>query len=197
MASFYYLWNNRAKFQFGTKSYFRAWAKRILSFSEVMRRNRRRKSLTKKGAQIHDTAEIGMIKADGEKTNLTIGAFTFIGRVELALHDKITIGERVCINDGVILLTASHDVGDPLWRHVKSPIRIDKYAWIATNSIILPGVHIGEGAVVGAGAVVSKNIAPYEIVVGNPAKATQRRRIEDLNYNPCGFLAGNLAWLKG
>jgi len=86
---------------------------------------------------------------------------------------------------------------DPTWNHIMKPIIIDDYAWIATNAIILPGVHIGRGAIIGAGAVVSKDVQPYQIVVGNPAKAIAKQRCEELNYNPCEFLASNRAWLIG
>lgn len=162
-----------------------------------MRRNIRRGKLVRKGASIDATAEIGIMDVGGPRSRLTIGAMSFLGRIQIALHDEVKIGERVCINDGAILLTASHNLKDPMWRHVKAPIIIEDYAWIATNAIILPGVHIGKGAVVGAGAVVSKNVNAYEIVAGNPAQAISKKRIEELDYNPCSFLAANLAWLKG
>jgi len=68
------------------------------------------------------------------------------------LHDEVRIGSHVCINDGVVILTASHDVNDPHWRAVTKPVVIDDYAWIATGATILPGVRIGRGAVVGASA---------------------------------------------
>ena len=56
------------------------------------------------------------------------------------------------------------------WAGIKSaPIRIDDYAWIGFNSIILGGVNIGRGAIVGAGSVVSKHVPPYTIFAGNPA----------------------------
>lgn len=197
MASFRYLWTNRAKFPFGSKSFIKAWVKRLLTTKEILKRNQRRNALVKKGAFIHETAEIGEVKVNGNKKNLSVGAFSFIGKVELALHEKIIVKEKVCINDGVILLTASHDVQDPEWKHVKASIYIDDFAWICTNAIILPGVNIGKGAVVGAGAVVTKDVGDYEIVVGNPAKVIEKKRAKILNYNPCEFLAGNLAWLKG
>lgn len=57
------------------------------------------------------------------------------------------------------------------WEKVKSaPIKICDKAWIGFNSIILKGVTIGEGAIVGAGSVVTKDVLPYSIVAGNPAK---------------------------
>jgi len=196
MATISYLWKNRSKSAFGSRAFFASWAKRLLTFKTLVYRNRSRNLLVKKGATVADTAEIGDVKIEGNKKNLTIGEFSFLGKVEVALHESITIGNYVCINDGAILLSASHDLQDPLWRHKKSPITICDYAWIATNAIILPGVTIGKGAVVGAGAVVSRSVGDYEIVAGNPAKVINKKRTEDLRYNPCEFLAANMAWLK-
>jgi acetyltransferase-like isoleucine patch superfamily enzyme len=196
MATFNYLWNNRLKHDWFSRSFFKSWAKRVLTFSTLIQSNKTRKKLISKGAQISETAEIGIVKINGKKENLTIGDFSTLGRVEIALHDKVSIGKYVCINDGVVILSASHDILDSLWSHKKAPISIGDYAWIATNAIILPGVRIGKGAVVGAGAVVSKNVNDYAIVIGNPAKEIEKKRIEVLNYNPCAFLARNSAWLK-
>lgn len=196
MASLKYLWNNRVKYKWFSKSFFICWAKRLLTFSELMKNNKRRKKLINRGANIAETAEIGIVTINGKKDNLAIGDFSTLGRVEIALHDKVTIGKYVCINDGVVILSASHDVLDPFWQHKKAPIYIGDYVWIATNAIILPGVSIGKGAVVGAGAVVSKNVNDYAIVIGNPAKEITKKRIDTLNYNPCEFLATNNAWLK-
>jgi len=196
MASLKYLWNNRLQYRLFSKSFFICWAKRLLTFSELIKNNKRREKLINEGAKIAATAEIGIVNINGRKDYLSIDNFSTLGKVEVALHDKVTIGKYVCINDGVIILTASHDVSDSLWSHKKAPISIGDYAWIATNSIILPGVHIGKGAVVGAGAVVSKNVSDYSIVTGNPAKEIEKKRINILNYNPCEFLATNNAWLK-
>jgi len=197
MATIRYLWKNRAKFNVGSITFYRAWAKRILTFQDVIKRNFRRSRLTNFGAIIDQTSEIGVIKADGNKQNLIIGAHSFLGRVELALHDQIRIGNNVCINDGVKLLSGSHNINDPYWELIKKPIFIDDYVWIATNAIILPGVSIGKGAVIAAGAVVSKDVEPFTIMVGNPAKALAKKREEVLKHNPCQFLAGNMAWFNG
>ncbi|MCJ8210236.1 acyltransferase [Mucilaginibacter sp. RS28] len=197
MASLSYLYKNRAKFSVTSVAFYKAWAKRLLTFNELMKRNYRRWKLLRKGADIHPTAEIGLVEVGGQKKKLTIGPMSFLGKVQIALHDAVVIGANVCINDGAILLTASHNTQDSLWRHVKGPIIIGDYAWIATNAIILPGVSIGKGAVVGAGAVVTRDVKDFEIVAGNPAKPISKKRIEELNYNPCEFLAANLAWIKG
>ena len=177
--------------------FYRAWGKRFFSMREVLNRNMRRRRLNRNGAIIHETAEIGKIMADGPKKRLHIGSYSFIGNIRLALHEEVIIGERVCINDGVQIFTASHDVLDPAWNHIKDKVIIDDYAWIGTGAMILPGVHIGKGAVVGAGAVVSKSVSPGDIVVGNPARIISKKRCENLNYNPCEFLAANNAWLVG
>jgi acetyltransferase-like isoleucine patch superfamily enzyme len=197
MASFSYLLARRAVFPFLSRAFIRAWAKRLFSFPELIRRNFKRFSLARQGAQIHETAEIGEVRITGNLKRLVIGESSFLGRASVALHADVKVGANVCINDGVQILTASHDVSDPLWRQVASAITIDDHCWIGTNAIVLPGVHLGRGAVVGAGAVVSKSVAPFAIVVGNPAKPLVKRRTEDLRYNPCEFLAANRAWLIG
>ncbi|WP_275108901.1 acyltransferase [Paralabilibaculum antarcticum] len=197
MASFTYLWQSRAKNSIYSILFYKAWAKRLILLPGLVKRNYRRQKLTGKGAFIHETAEIGEVTIEGKNRYLKIDAFTFVGKATIALHDHLSIGANVCINDGVQILTASHDIKDPLWKHIKKEVIIDDYVWIATNAIILPGVHIGKGAVVGAGAVVSKDILSGQIVVGNPALPISKSRCEELDYNPCEFLAANNAWLKG
>lgn len=197
MASLHYLWSQRARFPAGSSAFFKAWAKRMLLLYDVMQRNYRRHKLVRKGAMIHERAEIGELRVEGNCAHLKIGQLSFLGQVHLALHAKVEIGERVCINDGVEILTASHDISDPAWKVTKGAIVIEDYAWIGTGAMILPGVHIGQGAVVGARAVVSKSVAPQTIVVGNPARPVSKSRCRELHYNPCEFLAANRAWLLG
>lgn len=197
MASLKYLWKNRASFPFGSTSFLKAWAKRISTLPVLLQRNYLSYSLKNDGADINDTAEIGEVKINGNRKLLKVGQQSFLGRVYLALHDDIEIGERVCINDGVQLLTASHDVADPNWGLIKGKIKINNYAWIGTGATILPGVEIGYGAVIGAGAMVTKSVHDHQIVVGNPARPITKKRVENLQYNPCEFLAENRAWLIG
>jgi acetyltransferase-like isoleucine patch superfamily enzyme len=70
---------------------------------------------------------------------------------------------------------SNHYLGLPKdWRHIKrKPIKICDKSWIGFNSIILKGVTIGEGAIVGAGSVVTRDVPPWTIVAGNPAKVIQ------------------------
>lgn len=197
MASLSYLWRKRAKFPLGSNDFFRSWGKRLFSLPELFARNRSRNRLVNAGASIDETADIGEVDINGKKANLTVGANTSLGKVKIALHDVVNIGNRVCINDGTEILTASHDISDPTWTLVKGKVTIDDYVWIATGALIMPGVHIGRGAVVGAKAVVTKSVPPGSIVVGNPAKQIEKKRTDELDYDPCESLAANLAWLKG
>jgi len=197
MASISYLWVNRAKFPITSAQFYKTWAKRILLIPSLLKRNSKRNSLVRKGAMIHQRAEIGEVTVNGHKSKLTIGSQSFLGKVTIALHDSVIIGQKVCINDGVEILTASHDISDPEWKHVKGKVIIEDYAWIGTGAMILPGVTIGRGAVVGARAVVSKSVPAGAIAVGIPAVPISKKRSEELNYDPCEFLAANRAWLVG
>lgn len=197
MASISYLWAHRAKFSMASEKFYRSWAKRLLNLPELFKRNQKRNKLTRQGAEIHELAEIGKVVIQGKKVFLKIGKLSFVGNINIALHQEVVIGERVCINDGVEILTASHDVMDPEWLLIKKKIVIEDYVWIGTGATILPGVVIQRGAVVGAKAVVSKSVEAYSIVVGNPARAISKTRSQDLNYNPCEFIAANQAWLIG
>jgi maltose O-acetyltransferase len=81
----------------------------------------------------------------------------------------------------VMIYNAHHDIHDPLFRHVLQPVVIEDYVFIGPRAIILPGVTIGKGAVVAAGAVVTKDVGEREIVGGVPAKKIGERTTE-LNY---------------
>jgi maltose O-acetyltransferase len=148
-----------------------------------------------KGADIGRLVIVGQARIQGPYAGLSIGDETSLGRCEIALHDRVTIGRRVVINDGACILTASHSLSDSSWRHKKAPIRICDYAWIATNAIVLPGVTIGRGAVVGAGAVVRNDVPEYAVVTGNPATAASRHRTRDLAYSPVMMNAPFEAWV--
>jgi maltose O-acetyltransferase len=126
---------------------------------------------------------------------LEIGAGSFVGRAEVHLHDRVTIGRNVVINDGVRLLTASHMVDDTKFRLTSAPIIIGDYAWIAMGAMLLPGVSVGVGAVVGAGALVNRNIPDFAIAVGNPARILTKSRMNGLEYSPLQFLPSFEAWL--
>lgn len=113
---------------------------------------------------------------------LKIGSGSHINRgCLLDAREFLTIGDGVSISHRVMLLTGSHDVQSPSFAGKSAPIRVGNHVWIGAGAIVLCGVDIGEGAVVAAGAVVTKSIAPFTIVGGVPAKAIGCR-IRDLDY---------------
>ena len=99
--------------------------------------------------------------------------------VNLYSVDKITIGSKVAISREAFICTASHDISKPNRPLVTSPITICDGVWIGARAIILPGVTIGEGAVIAAGTVVTKDVEPWTVVGGNPAKFIKKRVLKD------------------
>lgn len=93
----------------------------------------------------------------------------------------LRIGNNVSIAGEVRIFTMQHDIDDPYFHEEEGEVVIDDYAAIGTRVTILPGVHIGRGAVVGSGAVVTHDVAPYSLVGGVPAKHI-RYRSKDLRY---------------
>lgn len=92
--------------------------------------------------------------------------------------DLVKIGANTTISQGAFLCTASHDIANPLNPLITAPIIIEDQAWIAADAFVGMGVTIKQGAVVGARAVVFKNVEPWTIVVGNPAKLIKKRIIK-------------------
>jgi len=93
----------------------------------------------------------------------------------------LVIGDNVNIGGHVQVFTLEHDPHSPTFAVQGGPVSIGDHAYVASRSTILPGVEIGEGAVVAAGAVVTKNVDPYSIVGGVPAKYIGDRP-RDLHY---------------
>lgn len=100
---------------------------------------------------------------------------------ELDARGGITVSHDTNISSHVKMITGSHDVDDPNFTADFRPIHVGHHCWIGTGAVILQGVTIGDGAVVAAGAVVTKDIPPYEIWGGVPAKFI-RKRTSKLTY---------------
>lgn len=97
------------------------------------------------------------------------------------LGATITIGDRVALGHQVMVMTDSHAIGDRNRRAgplTAQPVQIGDGAWVGARATILPGVTIGEGSVVAAGAVVTKSVAPHLLVGGVPARPI-RELVED------------------
>lgn len=106
--------------------------------------------------------------------DVLIGRYTLVG-ISSVLIGPVSIGDNVIIAQNVVISGLNHEYTD-----IKVPIRkqkvntsritIDDDCWIGANAVITAGVRIGKHSVVGAGAVVTKDVPPYSVIVGNPAK---------------------------
>ncbi len=97
-------------------------------------------------------------------------------------RDKVSIGNHVDIASEVQIYNSEHDIHSPDFHATTAPVSIGNYVFIGPRAIILPGVNLGRGAVVGAGAVVTKDVPDYAVVGGVPARIISERRIRDLHY---------------
>ena len=126
-----------------------------------------------KGSIVYASANIS------QPNNLSIGVLSCIGP-KVKLHvGKIVIGSKVTISQGSYLCSGSHDINYLNKPFVSEPIVIHDFAWVAAEAFIMMGVTIGEGAVVGARAAVFKDVEPWTVVGGNPAKFIKKREIKD------------------
>lgn len=111
---------------------------------------------------------------------LSIGERSGVG-INCKLYGKVVIGKYVNMGPEVYIYTSNHGhdrVDIPMQEQgytVEKPVVIDDDVWIGSRVTILPGVHIGQGAIVGASAVVTHDVEPFTIVGGNPAKLIRRR----------------------
>lgn len=118
---------------------------------------------------------------------IKIGQYSHINRACLLDgRGGIEIGNSVSVSHNVSIVTGSHDIQSPKFLGVFKPITIDDYAFIGIGATILQNVHIGKGAVVCAGAVVNKDVEPYEIVGGVPARHIGTRT-KDIQYRCSGY----------
>lgn len=139
-----------------------------------------------KGSTIHTKARFY------DPKNIKIGTDTIIGEgVVLDGRDELTIGNHVDIASEVMIYNSQHDVNNENFEATNAPVKIEDYVFIGPRVIILAGVTVGRGAIVGAGAVVTKDVPPYAIVGGVPAKIIGERRNKDLHYK-----LGRARWFR-
>lgn len=124
--------------------------------------------------------------------NIQIGNDSIIGEgAVLDGRDKLTIGNHVDIASEVMIYNGEHDINDENFKASFAPVFIEDYVFIGARVIILPGVRIKKGAVVGAGAVVTKDVEEFQVVGGVPAKPIGERKLKELNYK-----LGRAAWFR-
>lgn len=121
------------------------------------------------------------LNVGAKDATLSIGDYTFIGRgTEIEVSQSVAIGKHCLIAPNVFITDHNHDTrrhGIPMFERpcVPAPVLIGDDVWIGANSVILPGVTVGDGAVVGAGSVVTKDVPSNAIVGGVPAKFLRER----------------------
>ena len=98
----------------------------------------------------------------------------------------IYIDHDTNISSHTTFITGSHDIDDPKFKASFKPIHIGHHCWIGTGATVLQDVTIGDGAIVAAGAVVTKDIPPYEVWGGVPAKFIRKRGCTDFDYTMHG-----------
>lgn len=107
---------------------------------------------------------------------LVMDDFSCLGPdVEVYNPDGCTIGRHAIISQDAYLCGATHDFNSENFTYIKREIIIGAYAWICAKAIVLPGVRCGEGSVLGAAAISSKDLEPWSVYAGNPAKFVKPR----------------------
>jgi acetyltransferase-like isoleucine patch superfamily enzyme len=145
------------------------------------------------GATIDESCAVSAGVWMRKPENVAIGAGSKLGgRVIIEAWGPVTVGRSTIINDSD-LFTAQHRLDDPEFKGEALFISIGDHAWLPRKIIVLPGVRIGNCAVVGTGSVVSKDVPDYAVVAGNPARVIKERAQVDYRYVPADILRKGLA----
>lgn len=132
------------------------------------------------GAKIHWTACVHASVKVFYPANLVMEEYACLGpEVNCYNAALVKVGAHTTVSQGAYLCTATHDISDPLNHLYSLPIVIEDQAWIASEAFIGPGVTVKQGAVVGARAAVFKDVEPWTVVGGNPAKFIKKRIIKE------------------
>jgi len=121
------------------------------------------------------------LKLVGEPATVTIGAHTFVGRgVEIDVSGSVRLGSHVLVAPSVFMTDHAHEIaaGQLIDSQgcTQAPIVVEDDVWLGARCVILPGVRVGRGAVVGAGAVVTRDVPDGAVVAGVPARILRHRR---------------------
>jgi maltose O-acetyltransferase len=130
---------------------------------------------------------MGVRFLNGHKVSLGSGNVINFGSLLDGRKYRIVTGNNVSIGPEATILTLGHDPQSPHFADRGGDVIIGDRVWIGYRALVLPGVTIGEGAVVAAGAVVTKDVAPFTIVAGVPAKPIGKRNPEltyELDFQP-------------
>jgi acetyltransferase-like isoleucine patch superfamily enzyme len=163
-------------------------AKAVIHPTAVVNNIRKQRQAIRVGANTHLKGELLTFAHGGE---IAIGEYCYVGeQSHIWSAVRITVGDRVLISHNVNIFDSLTHPVSPVQRHQhyrqiitgghpsqidlkEAPVRIGNDVWIGCLSIVLKGVTIGEGAIVGAGSVVSIDVPPFTIVAGNPARVVR------------------------
>lgn len=135
------------------------------------------------GVKVGGNAHIHMGTQFFNPGNISIGEGSIIGQnAFLDGRDKLIIGKHVDIASDVLIYNSEHDINSLDFAPICAPVEIGDYVFIGPRAIILPGVKIGKGAVVAAGAVVTGDVGEFDIVGGVPAKVIGKRKNTEPKY---------------
>lgn len=127
-----------------------------------------------KGAMVYSSAKIycpyNLTMKKGARMDMGVNCYNVA---------MVTMEENSTVSQGASLFPGSHDISNPLSPMVGSPILLCRGSWVAAQAFVGVGVKIGEGAVVGARAAVFKDVEPWTVVGGNPAKIIKKRVLCD------------------
>jgi putative colanic acid biosynthesis acetyltransferase WcaF len=127
-----------------------------------------------RGVVVHPSARIWA------PWNLRMGEFSCLGPwVDCYCVAPVRIGAHATVSQYSFLCTASHDMERADMPLITAPIEIGDGAWVAADVFVGPGVKVGEGAVLGARSTVFKDVAPWTVVAGNPARVLRRRVLKE------------------
>lgn len=131
------------------------------------------------GARVEIEHDV-FLKIVDDAARLELGDFVFVGAgCEIDVAASVRIGAHTLLAPGVFITDHQHNIRRELRIDQQgietAPVVIGSDVWLGTKSVVLPGVTVGDGAVVGAGAVVTKDVEPYAIVAGVPARVIGRR----------------------
>ncbi len=157
----------------------------IAAFRRLLGAEGRRAAFVRLGADIAPDVAIGYGVFIRHPRNVSIGAGTRInGRVRIDAWGDVSIGRCCIFNDDILVLTAQHDIDSLDFGPDIRPIVIGDYVWLPHRIVVLPGVQIGHAAVVGTGSVVTRDVPPYAVVAGNPARVIRERANLPFRYSP-------------
>lgn len=126
-----------------------------------------------KGSIIYPSAKVFM------PWNLVVGDYTAVGQhVDVYNAAPIIIGDSCVVSERAYLCTASHNIQSPFHEQIEKSIVLGNRSWVAAEAFVGMGVNIGDGAVVGARSAVFKDVEPWTVVGGNPAKFLKKREIK-------------------